>query len=409
MGAEKQRDANPRVRQPSYQRVRQSVLEMIHQDQFQPGDRLPSERDLAGRLGLNHLTVRKGLAALVREQVIERRVGAGTFLRNIPKAEQPGAPAGPAAAGPLLAGLLAFPNEDDFANELLAQLHREAERRDMQLAIRAVSDLGQKTEEAIRQLAAHGCFSILVPGLPEAFSLADLSRLIQGAPVPVILSKPYPGLESNSYDQPSTFGRGDYLAIEMACRYFRSLGYGHIAFFGPDSLYNDTLDRRILAYSRFMSRQGLGTLVGLATSEAKDVDRLVKGWSRLAGDLAVICYDDDFAIRLMTALHKAGLRIPEDAAILGFNNIPLGVSSDPPLSSIQFDYGYVARGMLDYALAMTGHPPAAPLAQTANESLVVRASCGGQQRAGDRLPQVIDDAQAAWLQEDGLLAPAATA
>jgi DNA-binding LacI/PurR family transcriptional regulator len=386
-----------RSRQTSYNWVRQNVLEMIRQDQFQPGDRLPSERELATRLGLNHLTIRRGLAALVQEQVIERRVGAGTFLRGIPEGtvtNGPPAP-GPATDAPVQIGVLALPQSGTFVNELLGQFHQEAERRGLQLVIHTVSSLGQPAQDTLRQMAAHGCLAVLIPGLPDDFSLADLAKLVQNSPLPVVLAKPYPGLEANSYDQPATFGRGDYLAIEMACQYLRSLTYGHIAFFGPDALYLDTLNRRILAYTRFMSRQGLETLVGLATPEARDVDRIVKAWSRLTGDLAVICYDDDFAIRLMTALHKAGLRIPEDVAVLGFNNIPLGISSDPPLSTIQFDYGYVAQGMLDHALAMaTGKPPQPPPRES--ETLVIRNSCGGPLRAGDRLAQVIADAQTAW-------------
>ena len=398
MRVKKQHETNHRVSQSAYQRVRHNVLEMIRDQHLQPGDRLPPEQELANRLGLSHLTVRKGLAMLVREQVIERRVGAGTFLRAIPGAVSSSLDAGPAATNPVLVGILTFPQADTFTSELLGTFHVEAERRGLQLAIRTVSDLSPKIDETVRQMAAHGCFSILLPGFPEGFSLADLNRLIQKAPVPVVLSKPYPGLEANSFEQPGIFGRADYLAIEMACEYLHRLDYGHIAFLGPDSLHHDVLDRRTLAYSRFMSRHDLETMIRLATAaDARDVNHIVKGWAPLAGDLAVICYDDDFAIRLMTALHRADLRIPEDVAVLGFNNIPLGLACDPPLSTIQFDYGHVARGMLDHALAASGRPPAAPPEEIAHETLVIRASCGGRLRHHDRLSQIIAEAQAVWI------------
>jgi DNA-binding LacI/PurR family transcriptional regulator len=208
-----------------------------------------------------------------------------------------------------------------------------------------------------------------------------------------------PGLEEYSFEKSAAFGRGDYLAMEMACRYFQELGYGRIAFFGPDKLYKDPLNRRILSYTRFTSRQGMETYVGLVTAEASDVDRIVKGWSKFAGDLAVICFDDDFAIRLMTALHKQGLRIPQDVGVLGFNNIPLGLSIDPPLSTIQFDYGYVAGGMLDHGLARAcGESSQA--AHQARETLVIRESCGGVRRAGEKLPEIIRHVQTVWTDEE---------
>ena len=45
-----------------------------------PGSRLPTERELSGRLGVNRATVRKALARLELEGVITREVGRGTFV-----------------------------------------------------------------------------------------------------------------------------------------------------------------------------------------------------------------------------------------------------------------------------------------------------------------------------------------
>lgn len=47
-----------------------------------PGSALPSERDLAERFGLARMTVRQAIDALVGEEVIERVVGLGTFVRR---------------------------------------------------------------------------------------------------------------------------------------------------------------------------------------------------------------------------------------------------------------------------------------------------------------------------------------
>ncbi len=387
-------------RRLSYDRVRSGVLDMIRKDNLQPGDRLPSERELSRRFGLNHLTVRKGLAALVDERIIDRRVGAGTFLRAVPQMDAGGLEKGFSGISTrTLVGVLALPKSGTFANELLGVLHLEAEKRGLEMTIRTISDLGPKTIQVIRQMAQQGCFAVLLPWIIDDAPLSDLSRLIQTSPVPVILTYPMPGLEEYSFEKSATFGRGDYLAMEMACRYFQELGYGRIAYLGPDKLYKDPLNRRVLSYTRFTSRQGLETLVGLVTSEAADVDRIVRGWSKYAGDLAVICFDDDIAIRFMTALHKQGLRIPQDVGVLGFNNIPLGVSVDPPLSTIQFDYGFVAEGMLDHGLAKA-RGESAQTDHQAKETLVIRESCGGVLRAGEKLSEIIKRVQSVWTNEE---------
>lgn len=56
------------------------VLDWIKDGRYGVGERLPSERDLAQMLGLNHLTVRRGLARLVDEGVIEKRPNVGNFV-----------------------------------------------------------------------------------------------------------------------------------------------------------------------------------------------------------------------------------------------------------------------------------------------------------------------------------------
>lgn len=66
----------------AHQRVSEHVRELVSAGQLKPGDPLPSERELSRQFSLSHLTVRKGLAALVKEGLIERQIGRGTFVSD---------------------------------------------------------------------------------------------------------------------------------------------------------------------------------------------------------------------------------------------------------------------------------------------------------------------------------------
>ena len=55
---------------------------LIKDGRYRPGDRLPSERDLIGRLGISRSSLRKAFDALEREGSIWRHVGKGTFVAS---------------------------------------------------------------------------------------------------------------------------------------------------------------------------------------------------------------------------------------------------------------------------------------------------------------------------------------
>lgn len=51
-------------------------------NQYQPGQRIPSERDLAARLGVARMTLRTVIEAMILEGKLERRPGSGTYVTD---------------------------------------------------------------------------------------------------------------------------------------------------------------------------------------------------------------------------------------------------------------------------------------------------------------------------------------
>lgn len=63
-----------------YQQVAEQLAGLIAEGMFKPGDRLPSERELAQQLGVSRPTVREAMIALELMKLIEVRTGAGIFV-----------------------------------------------------------------------------------------------------------------------------------------------------------------------------------------------------------------------------------------------------------------------------------------------------------------------------------------
>lgn len=76
-------------RGPLYLQLREHIAEAIRSGRLQPGDALPSERDLADLSGMSRITVRKAVQDLVREGLVVQRQGSGTSVsQHLNKVEQ---------------------------------------------------------------------------------------------------------------------------------------------------------------------------------------------------------------------------------------------------------------------------------------------------------------------------------
>jgi DNA-binding FadR family transcriptional regulator len=68
--------------QQLYERIADRIATEIRVGQLKPGDRLPSERELARRLEVGRSSVREAIAALQVKGVVETRPGSGSFVAH---------------------------------------------------------------------------------------------------------------------------------------------------------------------------------------------------------------------------------------------------------------------------------------------------------------------------------------
>jgi len=62
---------------------------------------------------------------------------------------------------------------------------------------------------------------------------------------------------------------------------------------------------------------------------------------------AIFAASDLIAVGAMRALEERGLRVPEDVAIVGFDDIPAAALSHPPLTTIAQDYARAGEMLVD--------------------------------------------------------------
>lgn len=65
---------------PLYKQVEREILQRLADGEWKPGEQLPTEAELASRLGVALFTVRAGVGELVKANILVRKQGKGTFV-----------------------------------------------------------------------------------------------------------------------------------------------------------------------------------------------------------------------------------------------------------------------------------------------------------------------------------------
>jgi GntR family transcriptional regulator len=78
---------NKNIPIPLYYQLKEKLTQIILQGELVPGALLPSERELSDRYGISRMTVRQALGEMVKEGLLVREQGKGTFVAE-PKIDQ---------------------------------------------------------------------------------------------------------------------------------------------------------------------------------------------------------------------------------------------------------------------------------------------------------------------------------
>ncbi len=91
---------------------------------------------------------------------------------------------------------------------------------------------------------------------------------------------------------------------------------------------------------------------------------------------ALICGNDQMALGALRALHEAGLRVPEDVSVVGFDDEVSVAYFEPPLTTVRQDFQEQARQGIEYLIELIENPSTPCQRKVICPELVVRGSTG---------------------------------
>jgi DNA-binding LacI/PurR family transcriptional regulator len=175
-----------------------------------------------------------------------------------------------------------------------------------------------------------------------------------------------------------SIGCDNFAGGRMVAEHLVGLGRRRIAFLGYASSHYPEF------FERYRGCDALLHEVGLSADPALQVDALSseeEGYqaakallAREATFDAVFAASDLIAIGAIRALNEHGLRVPEDIAVVGFDDIAMARFATPPLTTVIQDTGRAGELLVDTLLRLVRDQPAESMMLPAK--LVVRKSSG---------------------------------
>jgi len=91
---------------------------------------------------------------------------------------------------------------------------------------------------------------------------------------------------------------------------------------------------------------------------------------------AVFVASDSMALGALRALRQAGKRVPEEVAIVGFDDMPQAATANPPLTTVRQPIRRAGVLAVETLIDILGNGSEAPRRIILPTELVIRASCG---------------------------------
>ncbi|NYE24462.1 LacI family DNA-binding transcriptional regulator [Pigmentiphaga litoralis] len=211
----------------------------------------------------------------------------------------------------------------------------------------------EREEQAVLQLIAADVDGMVLVVSQPATSRA-LDRL-RAASLPYVLAY------NRHADHPCVSVDNETAVIEMVARLV-ALGHRRIAFISGELAASDRALQRQRGFCEGMQAHGLDTYVCLEVpfieTAIQDIGALLDTPGR---PTALVCSNDLIAIRSIRAAHLAGLTVPRDISIAGFDGIALGRDLTPALSTITQPNQAIGRDSVQWLVAaLASGQPLAP-------------------------------------------------
>lgn len=311
--------------QSLYQQLAEDIKAYISRHALSPGDRIPSMMELCSLFGVSHATVRAALNVLTAEGVLDSRHRQGVFVSR-PRGDKP------ALSGQRMIALLVPNGDHSYEAGITRGVMEQGRAHGYRVVVANTGDNAEQEAALLDELGREVAGLIVFPSYEGNNYRAYAELLERGIPW-VFVDRSIAGLSAPLVATDNE--HGGYLAtrhlLEQGCRQVFAIN-AHIV---------SSTRERIQGHQRALKEWGICNpqmFVRHSEVHAHSV-----GYTftheilrhKVEGErIGIIALDEYLARTCYTALKEVGQRIPEDVAVVGYDDIAAKFF-DPPLTAVR--------------------------------------------------------------------------
>lgn len=358
-----------------YAQILNEVRERILSGELVAGDRLPSEQQIAREYQTSRGIVRHALNLLTNEGLLERVQGSGTFVRQSPLVS-------PSPSEQKSIGVILCESNDELNMRILRGVEQAAKPRGYQVSFVYSEENAQEFAQDIARLQTCTSGLVIFPISNESHNEAVAQLQRDGFPF-VLVDRYISDLDCDYVVSDNL--AGGYRATE----HLLILGHTRIGFvYSPvGELLTTSVRDRCQGYRKALLEYGLPydeSLVYEVSINKKP------GKSMLTYDELIVRPDrpnaffaayDAMALVLLRTAQRHSLHVPEDIALVGFDDMSFSALLDTPLTTVaqqSTEMGLRAGTLLINRIEHQVSGPPQHISLPTN--LIIRHSCGARLR-----------------------------
>ncbi|PSA97388.1 GntR family transcriptional regulator [Bacillus halotolerans] len=335
---------------PKYALVKEEISSWINQGKILPDQKIPTENELMQQFGVSRHTIRKAIGDLVSQGLLYSVQGGGTFVAS--------RSAKSALHSNKTIGVLTTYISDYIFPSIIRGIESYLSEQGYSMLLTSTNNNPDNERRGLENLLSQHIDGLIVEPTKSALQTPNIGYYLNleknGIPFAMINAS-YAELAAPS------FTLDDVKGGVMAAEHLLSLGHTHMmGIFKADDTQGVKRMNGFIQAHRERELFPSPDMIVTFTTEEKESRLLEKVKETLEKNsknmpTAILCYNDEIALKVIDMLREMDIKVPEDMSIVGYDDSHFAQISEVKLTSVKHPKSVLGKAAAKYVIDCLEH------------------------------------------------------